>query len=100
MWMRYILFLFSMVSCFLLIGCNPEGRQINSPFFTVLEHHKTGLDFSNTLTPSDSLNMFNYMYFYNGAGIGAGDFNNDGLIDLFFASNQNNNKLFINNSLQ
>ena len=28
------------------------------------------------------------MYFYNGAGIGAGDFNNDGLIDLFFSSNQ------------
>ena len=40
--------------------------------------------------------MFNYMYFYNGAGIGAGDFNNDGLIDLFFSSNQGENKLYIN----
>ncbi len=36
------------------------------------------------------------MYFYNGAGVGAGDFNNDGLIDLFFASNQGENKLYIN----
>jgi hypothetical protein len=36
------------------------------------------------------------MYFYNGAGIGAGDFNNDGLIDLFFASNQGQNKLYLN----
>jgi hypothetical protein len=34
------------------------------------------------------------MYFYNGAGIGAGDFNNDGRIDLFFGSNQGQNKLF------
>ena len=36
------------------------------------------------------------MYFYNGAGIAAGDFNNDGLIDLFFASNQGQNKLYLN----
>ncbi len=40
--------------------------------------------------------MFHYMYFYNGAGVGAGDFNNDGLIDLFFSSNQAQNKLFLN----
>src|SRR5207237_2000369 len=32
----------------------------------------------------------------NGAGVGAGDFNNDGLIDLFFASNQGENKLYLN----
>lgn len=36
------------------------------------------------------------MYFYNGAGVGAGDFNNDGLIDLFFAANQGDNKLYLN----
>ena len=94
--MRFDFFLFSIVSCFLFAGCNSENRQINSPFFTVLEHHKTGLDFNNILTPSGDLNMFNYMYFYNGAGVGAGDFNNDGLIDLFFSSNQGDNKLFLN----
>ena len=36
------------------------------------------------------------MYFYNGAGVGAGDFNNDGLVDLFFSANQSSNKLFLN----
>ena len=36
------------------------------------------------------------MYYYNGAGVGAGDFNNDGLIDLFFSANQGDNKLYIN----
>jgi hypothetical protein len=36
------------------------------------------------------------MYFYNGAGVGAADLNNDGLVDLFFASNQEQNKLFLN----
>jgi len=36
------------------------------------------------------------MYFYNGAGVGAGDFNNDGRIDLFFSANQSANRLYLN----
>ncbi len=64
--------------------------------FETLNEDQTGLHFINKLTPTDSFNMFHYMYFYNGAGVGAGDFNNDGKIDLFFASNQGDNKLFLN----
>lgn len=36
------------------------------------------------------------MYFYNGGGIGAGDLNNDGLVDVCFSSNLGENKIFIN----
>jgi len=64
--------------------------------FEVLNDDRTGLHFVNRLKPTQDFNMFNYMYFYNGAGIGAGDFNNDGLIDLFFASNQEENRLYLN----
>jgi hypothetical protein len=64
--------------------------------FETLKDDKTGLHFTNKLNASKDFNIFHYMYFYNGAGIGAGDFNNDGLIDLFFASNQSGNKLFLN----
>ncbi len=64
--------------------------------FEVLGDDKTGLHFANSLKATQEFNMFNYMYFYNGAGVGAGDFNNDGLIDLFFASNQGENKLYLN----
>jgi hypothetical protein len=64
--------------------------------FEVLDDDKTGLHFSNNLRATQEFNMFDYMYFYNGAGIGAGDFNKDGLIDLFFASNQGENKLYLN----
>ncbi len=66
------------------------------PLFSVLDYTKTGLNFTNALTSTGQFNLFHYMYFFNGAGIGAGDFNNDGLVDLFFASNEGGNKLFIN----
>jgi len=36
------------------------------------------------------------MYYYNGGGIGAGDFNNDGKVDVFFASNQGQNSIYLN----
>ncbi|MDQ3843891.1 MAG: CRTAC1 family protein, partial [Bacteroidota bacterium] len=66
------------------------------PLFEAKNHKQTGLNFTNQLTPTDSFNMFRYMYFYNGAGVGAGDFNGDGLVDLFFASNQGQNTLYLN----
>jgi enediyne biosynthesis protein E4 len=73
-----------------------ETSKKTEPMFELLDNKKTGLDFVNKLTPSLQFNMFTYMYFYNGGGVGAGDFNNDGLIDLFFSANQGDNKLYIN----
>lgn len=80
----------------LLQGCKQKLVVTEPPLFEVLEAKQTGLNFNNKLTPTDSFNMFKYMYFYNGAGVGAGDFNNDGLIDLFFSSNQGQNSLYLN----
>ncbi|HYE55298.1 MAG TPA: VCBS repeat-containing protein [Chitinophagaceae bacterium] len=77
-----------------LLSCNADRKE--APLFEVLDNKRTGLDFSNKLTPAPDFNMFQYMYFYNGAGLGAGDFNNDGRIDLFFASNQGKNTLYLN----
>ncbi|MCF2444439.1 VCBS repeat-containing protein [Dyadobacter sp. CY345] len=66
--------------------------------FELLTSEKTGIDFSNTLKSTKDFNIFNYMYFYNGGGVGAGDLNNDGLIDLCFTANQESNKIFLNRS--
>jgi hypothetical protein len=66
------------------------------PMFEVLDSSRTGLVFNNKLHPTPEFNMFKYMYFYNGAGVGAGDFNNDGLIDLFMSANQGDDKLYLN----
>lgn len=79
---------------FVMQSCSNSSKEPTA--FEVLEKEQTGLDFTNQLKPSPEFNMFKYMYFYNGAGVGAGDFNNDGLIDLFFCSNQGDSKLFLN----
>ncbi len=78
----------------ILSGCKNKVQE--NSLFDVLESKETGLDFSNKLENTQEFNLFKYMYFYNGSGVGAGDFNNDGLIDVFFASNQGENKLYLN----
>ena len=80
--------------CFILFGCNNKNASVS--MFKVLDQQFTGLHFTNQLKPSPDFNLFSYMYYYNGAGIGSGDFNNDGLIDLFFTANQRSNALFLN----
>lgn len=81
-------------------GCKDDkstkSDAASSPVFELLEKERTGIDFSNDLKLSLDLNIFNYMYFYNGGGVGAGDFNNDGRIDLFFAANLKDNALYLN----
>src|SRR6266567_9402308 len=92
---RNIQCLFAVLIVTLLMSCR-KNKETADPLFQTLTDDQTGLHFTNKLTPTQQFNMFHYMYFYNGAGIGAGDFNNDGLIDLFFAANQGENKLFLN----
>lgn len=68
----------------------------NEPLFIELPSSETGVDFQNTLTDSEDLNIRKYLYYYNGGGIAAGDLNNNGLPDLFFTGNQTHNKLYEN----
>jgi enediyne biosynthesis protein E4 len=91
---HYILLVLCM-TCLLISSCK-EKKEQPDVLFEALGANITGLNFSNTVTPTEEFNMFKYMYFYNGGGIGAGDFNNDGKIDLFFSANQSNNKLYLN----
>ncbi|MGB6152114.1 MAG: FG-GAP-like repeat-containing protein [Pricia sp.] len=64
--------------------------------FRTLSSEKTGVNFSNVLQENDTLNYFTYPYLYMGGGVASGDFNNDGLIDLFFTGNMVENKLYLN----
>ena len=64
--------------------------------FTLLKPENTGIYFNNKITESDSLNIIDQANIYNGGGVGVGDFNNDGLIDIYFVGNQVANKLYLN----
>ena len=75
-------------------SCNQEGNK--NQLFSLLPPSATGIEFVNQLKETEEMNMIEYLYFNNGAGVAAGDINNDGLIDLFFTSNQGSNKLYLN----
>lgn len=77
----------------LLIGC--KGKSSDS-IFTRLTADDTHIDFTNTIQETEKDNVLNYEYFYNGGGVAAADFNNDGLIDLYFTANQGEDKLYLN----
>jgi enediyne biosynthesis protein E4 len=92
---RIIIGLFVLSFMMHFTSCSNK-TEIQTPLFESIDSKQTGIDFRNQLKPTPEFNLFSYMYYYNGAGVGAGDFNNDGLIDLFFTANQGDNKLFLN----
>ncbi len=74
----------------LMTSCSREK------LFTIRPASETGIDFENKIVTTDTFNALSFEYIYNGAGVGAGDFNNDGLTDLFFAGNQVSSRLYLN----
>lgn len=64
--------------------------------FTYLSPEKTNIHFQNRLTETETFNFYHFDYFYNGAGVAIGDINNDGLQDIYFTSNQEEDKLYLN----
>jgi enediyne biosynthesis protein E4 len=67
-----------------------------TPLFESLSPGTTGVKFVNQVTENERYNVLEYMNIYTGAGVAAGDINNDGLVDLFFSGNQNGGRLYLN----
>jgi len=81
----------SYILCSILLhSCNEPTR------FQLLSSGKTGIDFENIVTESDNLNILSFENIYNGAGVGIGDLNNDGLQDIIFAGNQVSPRAYLN----
>jgi len=77
----------------IVIFCSCNSKQ---KLFTQLSAGKTGITFSNRITENDSVNILDNEYVYNGGGVAVGDFNNDGLQDVYFTGNMVSNKLYLN----
>ncbi len=82
-----------------LLVCSCKKGQsdfVQTPLFSLLDEKKTGVSFLNQVEYTEEYNTYTYRNFYNGAGVGLGDFNNDGLPDIYFCGNIVDNKLYIN----
>ena len=92
--MTRLLILLISLSCLTFTGCksDPSDQSV----FSLLPSEKTGITFINRLKEQVDNNIIISENFYNGSGVSAGDINNDGLVDLYFVSNQNENKLYLN----
>jgi len=77
----------------LLAACNSRQQKT---LFTKLQPDESGIHFRNDLNDVDSSTSFINEFGYMGGGVGIGDFNNDGLKDIFFTANQKSCRLYIN----
>jgi enediyne biosynthesis protein E4 len=80
-----------LVFLLLFISCNHKKT-----LFQLLPSSETGIHFINKVVEDDKYNVLEYMNIYTGAGVAAGDINNDGLVDLYFSGNQTTGKLYLN----
>ena len=77
----------------LIVGCTGIG---DSTQFELKDNAEIGISFENNLSYSDDFNVYKYRNYYNGGGVALGDINNDGWVDVYFTSNQSENKLYLN----
>jgi len=78
------------------ISFSAFAQKPQPTLFKPIPATETGINFANVLKESPKLNIISYEYFYNGGGVGLGDFNNDGLIDIYFSGNMQPARLYLN----
>jgi len=77
--------------CILVVSCKRK-----EPLFQLISSDHSHIHFNNRIVENDTVNPFDLPNLYNGGGVGVGDFNNDGLPDLYFTGNQVPCKLYLN----
>ena len=72
-------------------ACNKK-----SSLFEKISDTHSGITFNNKIIENDSINPLTVVNIYNGGGVGIGDFNNDGLQDIYFTGNMVPCKFYLN----
>lgn len=98
--MRLIQIFLSLVFFLLFVNCDhfqsKEKTSDSKTLFSLVPSGQSGINFVNQVQQDNSFNCVRYMYALNGGGVAVGDINNDGLQDIYFTSNQQSNKLYLN----
>lgn len=86
---------------YMCISCSnkndTKGRpEEDAKRFELISPTTSGINFKNQFSENNKFNFLNYSYLYNGGGVAVADIDNDGLLDLYFSSNQGSNKLYLN----
>jgi len=89
--MKRFRILFFYVPLFWLLACNKK-----TTLFEKISDSHSGITFNNKIIENDSINPLTVVNIYNGGGVGIGDFNNDGLPDIFFTGNMVPCRLYLN----
>jgi len=91
------------IALLILFSCASDSQvrtDIDSSFklFDLIPSSYSNVDFNNRLQEdvASKFNLLDFDYFYNGAGVGIADLDNDGLKDIVFAGNQVDNKIYKN----
>ena len=79
-----------LVILFFIFSCHKKSGMV-----LISESHSNIL-FNNEVIESDSLNILNFEYMYNGGGVAIADFNRDGKEDIYFTGNVVKNQLYLN----
>src|SRR5450432_4200225 len=85
--------IYFVVFCVYILGLSSCKKKT---MFEQISSSHSGITFTNTITENDSINPLNVVNIYNGGGVGIGDFNNDGLEDIFLTGNMVPCKLYLN----
>lgn len=87
-------FLRGLIVALLFISCK-NAKEVTPAMFTRLSAGESGITFNNKINEAaDSTLLLEFAYM--GGGVGIGDFNNDGLKDIYFTANQVSSRLYIN----
>ncbi|CAZ98832.1 VCBS repeat-containing protein [Zobellia galactanivorans] len=90
----------------LFFGCKKEKRgdtvtlsnkiEKKETLFELVHPDSSGIKFKNHVEENLKNYVVHFNYVYNGGGVAIGDINNDGLSDIYFSSNEESNKLYLN----
>ena len=81
----------SMLIIAAILSCNRRHH-----LFEKIASAQSGITFNNKIVENDSINPLSIVNIYSGGGVGIGDFNNDGLPDIFLTGGMVPCKLYLN----